>query len=40
MTLLIILIISVLWIGWELNRAPLMDDDGNFVNKEDEERWK
>jgi hypothetical protein len=32
------IIVSILfviaWLGWEIKRAPLVDDDGNIVKKQ------
>lgn len=30
-----ILLLIIVWLSYEFNRAPYMDDDGNIINKPD-----
>lgn len=29
-----VLLLIVIWLSYELNRAPYMDDDGNIIKKD------
>lgn len=31
--LLLVIILCIAWIGYEMYRAPFMDDDGNIIDK-------
>lgn len=32
-TLIAIYVVFILWLGYQFNKAPLMDDDGNFIDE-------
>ena len=33
--IIFVLLIIIVWLSYELNRAPYMDDDGNIINEHD-----
>ena len=33
--IIFVLLIIIVWLSYEFNRAPYMDDDGNIINEHD-----
>lgn len=34
MILITVIVLSLGWIAWEMSRAPFMDEDGNYTDKD------